>query len=141
MNLQQDKLTGGCSCGRVRYVATGKPYKVSYCHCIDCRRATGAPVVVAVMFVESRFRFSQGEPKLYESSEQVFRGFCDICGTPLSWAGIWHRQPFVFIYLSTLDNPELVQPDRHAFCDYQIDWFDTDDDFPRFTSSSPCTDR
>ncbi|HBS22761.1 MAG TPA: aldehyde-activating protein, partial [Thalassospira sp.] len=31
-----DKITGGCLCGKVRLVATGKPYRVGLCHCLDC---------------------------------------------------------------------------------------------------------
>ena len=40
-----EKVTGGCMCGAIRYEATGKPIIVAYCHCTDCRGITGAPVV------------------------------------------------------------------------------------------------
>ena len=36
--------TGGCRCGAVRFEASADPHHVSYCHCKDCRRASGAPV-------------------------------------------------------------------------------------------------
>ena len=37
--------TGGCLCGAVRYQATGVPLVTGHCHCADCRRHNGAPVV------------------------------------------------------------------------------------------------
>ncbi|MGX1099285.1 hypothetical protein ACSSVZ_003338 [Amorphus sp. MBR-141] len=33
-----DRFTGGCQCGAVRLVATGRPYRVGLCHCLDCRK-------------------------------------------------------------------------------------------------------
>jgi hypothetical protein len=37
-----DQFTGGCLCGSVRIVATGRPYRVGICHCRDCRKHHGA---------------------------------------------------------------------------------------------------
>ena len=31
-------FTGGCLCGSVRIVASGRPYRVGVCHCLDCRK-------------------------------------------------------------------------------------------------------
>jgi hypothetical protein len=40
-----DEITGGCQCGRVRIVAVGRPRRVGLCHCLDCRKHHGAPVL------------------------------------------------------------------------------------------------
>jgi hypothetical protein len=37
-----ETVTGGCLCGNVRLVATGRPYRVGLCHCLDCRKHNGA---------------------------------------------------------------------------------------------------
>jgi hypothetical protein len=79
--------TGGCMCGAVRYEAVGKPIIVGYCHCNSCRRHTGAPVVTVVIFEQDRVKFTKDDRKIYNSSPGVGRGFCDQCGSSLTWEG------------------------------------------------------
>lgn len=45
------------------------------------RKVSGAPVVAAVTFPQSAFRFTRGGPKYYKSSEFAERGFCEKCGS------------------------------------------------------------
>jgi hypothetical protein len=33
-----NRITGGCLCGNVRIEASGLPYRVGLCHCLDCRK-------------------------------------------------------------------------------------------------------
>lgn len=137
MTEYPDKLTGGCLCGAVRYETTAKPFKVAYCHCQTCRRALASPTTAILLFNEGELRFTRGQPKRYESSPGVFRGHCDVCGTPISWEGVWHDKPIIETYVATLDDPEAVAPDRHAFIDEKLSWFEVADDLPRFEGTSP----
>jgi hypothetical protein len=45
-----DRLTGGCLCGHVRIVASGRPYRVGLCHCLDCRKHHGALFHASAVF-------------------------------------------------------------------------------------------
>ena len=36
------RYDAGCLCGDVRVVASGEPYRVGLCHCLDCRKHHGA---------------------------------------------------------------------------------------------------
>ncbi|WP_091840034.1 GFA family protein [Bosea lupini] len=36
------KLSGGCSCGQVRYEVDGDPIRVGICHCETCRKESGS---------------------------------------------------------------------------------------------------
>ena len=124
--------TGGCMCGVVRYEAVGEPVVVGHCHCHSCRRHTSAPVVTFVAFERDRVKFTKGDRKIYNSSPGVGRGFCDQCGTPLTWEGeAWDRSIIEF-HISTLDNPNAYVPDRHWFHEERIAWFDVADGLPRY---------
>ena len=63
--------TGGCQCGAVRYEVSGQPQHVMLCHCGDCRRSSGAPMVAWAAFAEADFKLIQGEPVAFNSSGQA----------------------------------------------------------------------
>src|SRR3546814_19295841 len=87
--MSETKLEGGCQCGAVRYDVTGAPVMTAICHCSMCRRANAAPAVAWAMFQEQQVNFTGAHPKLYDSSEQAQRGFCEICGTPFSFSAAY----------------------------------------------------
>ena len=45
-----DRFTGGCLCGNLRFVASGRPYRVGICHCLDCRKHHGALFHASAIF-------------------------------------------------------------------------------------------
>jgi len=47
-----DQYIGGCLCGDVRFVASGSPYRVGICHCLDCRKHHGALFHASAIFPE-----------------------------------------------------------------------------------------
>ena len=127
-----EKITGGCMCGSIRYEATGEPVNVAYCHCTDCRGFTGAPVVVWAAFKTENVCFLKGERRLYESSPGRNWGFCNQCGTSLTWEGESFGNIITEFHISTLDNPEKFVPDRHWYDSERIPWFDVADKLPRY---------
>ena len=46
-------VTGGCLCGALRFIASGKPYRVGLCHCLDCRKHHGAPFHASAIYPET----------------------------------------------------------------------------------------
>ena len=53
---------GGCFYGQIRYEAHGAPFNATLCHCADCRRVTGAPLVAWFSVARSDFQFVAGSP-------------------------------------------------------------------------------
>ena len=123
--------TGGCMCGAVRYEAVGKPITVGHCHCHSCRRHTGAPVVTVVVFGRDQVKFTKGDRRIYNSSPGVGRGFCDQCGSPLTWEGEMEDRLVFSIHISTLENPDDYVPERHWYHEERISWLEVADNLPR----------
>jgi hypothetical protein len=70
-----DQFSGGCLCGGVRLVATGQPYRVGLCHCLDCRKQVGAPFSAFAIFPEDAVTIT-GETRNFGT-----RHFCPRCGS------------------------------------------------------------
>ena len=83
-------------------------------------------------FEANQIQFPKGNRKIYNSSPGVGRGFCDQCGTPLTWEGKSRRKSIIEVHISTLDNPDAYIPDRHWHHSERIVWFDVADDLPRY---------
>jgi hypothetical protein len=129
-------VTGGCSCGAVRYEARGDCSNSMVCHCRSCRRAAGAPVVPWVTFPRSGFRFTKGEPGEFRSSAPVVRTFCGACGTPLTY---WHQRYGDAIDITTcsLDEPEKFAPTHHSWLNHDVSWVKFGDGLRAFPESRP----
>ena len=57
---------GGCHCGAIRYEAEGEPLTHALCHCTDCRRHAGAPMVGWTMYPLDAVKVTRGAAKIYE---------------------------------------------------------------------------
>jgi hypothetical protein len=98
--------TGGCQCGAVRFCIDGKPGQSSICHCRMCQKAFGGYYAPLVSTLGAAFTWTRGEPKYFRSSNHVRRGFCDNCGTPLSYEAI----DGIAVSAGALDEPSALPP-------------------------------
>lgn len=91
-----DRFTGGCLCGDVRITATGRPYRVGLCHCLDCRKHHGALFYAAAIFPEGAVTI-EGETRDYKG-----RNFCPRCGSSV----FARSADEIEVHLGTLDAPD-----------------------------------
>jgi hypothetical protein len=95
-----DRYTGGCLCGAVRFVATGKPYRVGICHCLDCRKFHGALFHASAVYPQDAVRI-EGETRDYAR-----RHFCPRCGS-----SVFSRTgDEIEVNLGSLDQPDQLRP-------------------------------
>jgi hypothetical protein len=125
---------GGCRCGAVRFEASVEPHHVSYCHCTDCRRATGAPVSAFVGFRAEGVRFTSGDPTVFENGP-ASRSFCGACGSPIAYADE-RLEDQIWFLLGAMDHPELFKPTCHAYVREQLRFIHMPDGLPRHVRSS-----
>ena len=106
----------------MRYRVSGEPEHVALCHCRDCRKASGAPMVAWVAFGEADFAVTEGEAKTRNSSGQAMRSFCGECGTPLYFRNAEVLPGIVDVQLATLDDPDAFAPQAHIQVAERIGW-------------------
>ena len=130
-------ITGGCHCGRVRYQAEGEAVNHALCHCTDCRRHAGAPMVGWTMYPASAVKITKGEPKIYESSANGRRFFCADCGTGLFYKNEVMLPGIIDIQSATYDDPEAVPAQVHIQVAERIGWMRRAHALPEFDRYPP----
>lgn len=125
---------GGCRCGAVRFEVSAEPNHRSYCHCGDCRRASGAPVSAFVGFPIDAVVFTGKGLKMFENGE-VTRSFCGTCGSPIAYIDE-RLEDDIYFMLGAMDLPANFEPTLHAYASEQLPFLHIQDDLPRLPKSS-----
>src|SRR5690606_10088509 len=95
-----ERFTGGCLCGNVRIVASGRPYRVGICHCLDCRKHHGALFHASAIFPRDAV-VVEGEVRDYSG-----RFFCPRCGSSV----FGRSDDEIEVNLGSLDAPDQLVP-------------------------------
>lgn len=115
-------LQGGCQCGAIRYEVNGTPQHVALCHCSDCRKSAGAPMVSWAAFAEAEFTLLQGDLTIFNSSGNALRSFCPTCGTGIAYRNAEFLPGIVDIQSATLDDPNALPAGAHIQIAERIGW-------------------
>jgi hypothetical protein len=125
-------LSGGCQCRGIRFEIADQPVNATICHCGDCRRQSGAPILAWAM-VPSASLVIEGEPVTYASSESGRRSFCGTCGTGLFFVnGPLEQMGMAQVRIAALDEAEAVAPKMQVQIAERLDWMNTVDELPAF---------
>lgn len=125
-------LSGQCQCGAIRYQLSGTPQTVALCHCRDCQRSAGAPMVTWAMYPEASLTLTQGQPKTINSSATAIRSFCPDCGTGLFYRNAEILPGIVDVQTATLDDPEALPPKVSIQTAERMGWIQHMDTLPAF---------
>jgi hypothetical protein len=128
--MKEHITQGGCLCGTVRYEATGRPYNVTHCHCMDCRRSSGAAFVTWASFRRAEFRFTQGNPQVVTWAGRS-RSFCAACGTPLTFLTAPEADE-IDVTVCTFDHPDDISPVEHIWVEDRLPWIRLADELPSY---------
>ncbi len=130
-------ISGGCHCGAVRYEANGEALTHALCHCTDCRKSAGAPMVAWTMYPAEAVKLTKGEPTIYHSSENGRRHFCADCGTGVFYTNAVVLPGIIDIQSATYDNPDAVAPQAHIQVAERIEWMEQAHQLPTFERYPP----
>lgn len=107
-----ERFTGGCLCGKVRIEASGRPYRVGLCHCLDCRKHHGALFYAAAVFPQDAVKI-EGETRDYDG-----RHFCPLCGSSV----FARTGDEVEVHLGSLDAPDQLVPTYESWVSRRESW-------------------
>ncbi|MEM8750050.1 MAG: GFA family protein [Pseudomonadota bacterium] len=132
---QSPMVTGHCYCGAISFESHKQPQTVAYCHCEDCKRASGAPVAAIAAFAADAIAFSPNAGTGFSPSEGVTRHFCGKCGSPLM-SRFDYLPDQAYVPLGILDDASRLAPKVHAYESQRYPWLHIEDSAERFPQSS-----
>ena len=121
---------GGCLCGTLRYQLTASPNPGSICFCVDCRRASAAPMVAWVSVRREIFALLSGELKRIKHAER-FRSFAPCCGTPILVQDAEDSE-WIDVTTCSMDQPELSSPKAAIWVEDRLPWMANAASLPEF---------
>jgi hypothetical protein len=110
--MSDRKLEGGCLCGAVRLTASGSPYRVGICHCLDCRKHHGAVFHASAIFPADAVIVSG------TTAEYGHRHFCPTCGSSV----FGRSGDEIEVNLGCLDAPSQFKPTYELWVIRREDW-------------------
>jgi hypothetical protein len=129
--MDETRETGGCLCGAVRLVATGRPYRVGLCHCMDCRKHHGALFHASAIFPAPAVQV-EGETNAYAG-----RHFCPRCGSPVFARSGDETE----VNLGALDSPNRFRPTYELWTIRREGWLPEFDGLRRYERDREGTGR
>jgi hypothetical protein len=106
--MGEERWTGGCQCGAVRYEVLGRPMKPYVCHCRMCQKQFGSFFGVFVDVDKSVFKTTRGQVAYFQSSSEIRRGYCRDCGTPLT--AFYAFLPRIAVTIGSFDRHSDLRP-------------------------------
>lgn len=124
--------SGGCLCGAVTFRAEGEPMDVASCHCINCRKMSGAAFATFVVFPPDKFKWLSGELQTYAATPDLVRAFCGDCGSPVASWRKSEGDKWIIAWAGALDQADKLKPRHHIFAKDELPWLHLNDGLPRY---------
>jgi len=127
-------MRGSCLCGAVSFEIEGPLEKQpEACHCTQCRKQT-THFFAGVNVKRKDLRLTGEEwVSWYQSSANVRRGFCSVCGSVLFWHPTIPDYEYIAVGMGLFDGPTGTRFRKHTFVGSKGDYYDIDDGVPQST--------
>ena len=123
-------IKGSCACGAVRFEIDAVR-SLTHCHCVHCRKLTGASFATYAHVEKSKFHWLAGEESVrrYESAPGSFRSFCPACSSLVPGHAPYLET--VSVPAGLLDDDPGVRPRLHVFTSSKAPWWEITDGLPQ----------
>mgnify|MGYP003137436347 CR=1 FL=1 len=119
---------GSCLCGAVAFDVPEVRREVTFCHCGQCRKASGHQWAATRAPWDSLVFHSDEALTWFTSSPWAKRGFCNLCGSSLFYR--MNDEDGVGIAAGCIDAPTGMVPGKHIFVADKGDYYGIADDAP-----------
>ena len=130
-----EKHTGKCLCGEVTYEVSGEPVSQGNCHCIDCKKNTGAGFATILFFKEEQVVQLSGKTSSFQynadSGNSKIKYFCQRCGSFVFGTNSG-REGIKTIYVGTLDDASFVTPQFNVYTSRALPYVKIDESLNNF---------
>ena len=128
-------MEDGCYCGAIRFRIEEEPAWVGACHCVDCRKISGAPYTVWAGFKNKNFEVLSGIPKKFQSSKNVIRSFCENCSSPCTFIyidpNVSEEDDLTFFPIGFFDDPTKFKIQEHIWVSQKLPWVEIPEGEPQ----------
>lgn len=133
------QVTGGCLCGAVRYVFSGKLWPAGVCHCQVCCKLSGGAGGAWFGVPREKCQVS-GDIGVYEctadSGNVIGRGSCAVCRAPVYNTNSM-MPDMLFFAAGSLDKMDLFVPQVRLYTAKAPCWSAPEDGIPRYAGMLP----
>ena len=113
-----------CGCGQLSAVCTGEPFRISVCHCLDCKKRSGSAFAAQARWndadVEMRGAFREWS-RLSDSGKRGTFRFCGTCGATVAYA-IEAMPGVTAIPIGAFAEPDFPPPEYSVYEGRKHDW-------------------
>ena len=102
-----------------------------YCHCSQCRRASGSAFKSLAGIQRSKLAIHRGDDSLlvYGEEDASHDVHCRKCGSLLF--SVVRESSYVHVAMGTLVDEPSIKPSMHIFVGSKASWHEITDDLPR----------
>jgi hypothetical protein len=123
-------LQGSCLCGAVRYAVADAFKYALYCHCSQCRRATGSAFKAFAGIERGNVDVTRGGDNLLIFGDQnTHDAHCGTCGSLLF--SVVRDGTYAHVTLGTLIDSPSIRPSAHIFVESKAPWYEITDTLPQ----------
>lgn len=131
-SVMQTPYSGGCACGAVHYTGTAQPAFAWNCQCRDCQHASGGGQC-PVFYTPASSVTLTGDITYYdvkaESGNNVSRGFCSHCGSPICIRAELVPE-LIGLWAGSLDDPDQFSPQINVWTASAPGWLQLNRELP-----------
>ena len=118
-----------CRCGQLRATVTGEPFRVSVCHCLNCKKRSGSAFAVQARWPKAQVTL-EGESKTFvkiaDSGNEAAFHFCPECGSDVYYEILAKDDArfndLLAIPVGAFDEPWFAQPAFSVWESRKHDW-------------------